>query len=623
MDLQLQSAPSGELRDFLASGPYRGLDLASCLLEDLRVPEEAERKALERDLYLSAACFAAGIFLNEQVLWDETGRSCEHGLLSAGLLHGGLRALAKAVPGDDALALSQRCWNEHAAAMSSHQRDRVRKAAPFTESDCERVGHRWSPLKAPVLAAAMYSGRGDLAPQLDLALDQAATLFQISRDLFNVNRDLARGHFTFPIVQAMTAAGMDAAHPPPAMGIMLALMVTRAMPDLARKYLAQCAQLQGTLERLGLPALGAMLQPLAEPFQELSDLYESRKAGTPRPAVPSRVGAMVLRNEPQLQQALQMARGFLLADPELRECWETHRWGLFNTPLLNGRVFPSGMVLELLSEAGVDCSASLGPLFDRYVENRYHYFEEACALPPDTDTVGLMLRLTKHGVPEERAARRKLLELPLSWLKRNVREDGNLPVFLLHGIDDGEALPYPRFMPEGCQAVVAGCLLGLLTADAHRFQDMIQLAAGRLCEAFSTRGMAAVGYYDAPYTGWIMLTLANRLGGDPAGAPLAEPLSRLRAGAVAVLEDHACGGSTTHQDAAMYLLAAQHAPELAPRAARWAEGILRRQRYDGSWDACPGYLLPNRGNVAGWYGSRTFTSAFCHNALALYARREG
>src|SRR5262249_9143789 len=67
-----------------------------------------------------------------------------------------------------------------------------------------------------------------------------------------------------------------------------------------------------------------------------------------------------------LDGAIARARAYLAVDPELREAWEVHRWGLFGAPVLTARKFPSAMVLEQLGAAGVPLDGRADALIARY-----------------------------------------------------------------------------------------------------------------------------------------------------------------------------------------------------------------------------------------------------------------
>ncbi len=351
------------------------------------------------------------------------------------------------------------------------------------------------------------------------------------------------------------------------------------------------------------------LRPLAGPFEQVLALYAD--AALPAPAAEKAVFS--LSHRPQRLQVIDAARGYLHSDPSCHEALEIYRCGYINEAELVCRVFALGLLLEHRIAAGEACGTEVDALFEQYARNRFHYTDTPSAQPPDFDTLGLMLRLAPHAAHPERC--RALLERPLGWLLANIDPDDGIPVFMTRGFDAVDEGRYVTFVPRRCAAVQAAALLGLLAFDAQRFHPTL-VASGRHTLAWFARvGAGALRCYDLPYGAGIVLALADGLRRSSAAAEVDAAATAAEQRALALLDARRALGRVSPQDAALLQLACRF-PAAAPlRDPAWTELLIRTQRYDGSWDSSPLYVVPSRGNLMNWYASRLATTALAYHAL--------
>jgi hypothetical protein len=608
-ELDLCREPSGCWRDLFVQMPYRFMDLPLVLLEDLGLPDDAARERLELGLLDQTALSAAAILALELVLEAEAQVGYEHVLLHTTLsahAEWQLATLARDLPAARARSLA--AWNQAADALLSHRQQRIGRCTPYTASDLPQLGGRWAPLKGAMACALEQAGRVELWSALEPLLDEAACLFQLGRELGRITRDVSRGHYSLPIARLLQGLGLTPAvdAPPDPDHTLLAALLPRTAEQLAAEQLARLDALRAAVEALGLPMLAHGLAPLAEPFERLRTLYRPSSV-----AAPVSAGATVkfsVSARPQLAQVLSAAQGLLAADPDYRDAWEVYRWGFLNVPDLTCKVFPIGLILANRIAAGDDCAAELDALFERYASNRFHYFEQSSSLPPDCDTLGLMLGLTGH-TPRP-AHWRAVLEEPLGWLIANVEPDGGLPVFLTRGVDAGDGRAYHHVAGRRCAAVQARLLLGLRRHDVPRYRDLLVRSARQLCGQIVEAG--AFWHYDVPLGAGLVLELADALARDAVEVDTAPAVEVC----VNLLRQQVSRARASAQEAALLWLATGSVETARSlRHPAWAELMIRSQQQDGGWLAAPLYNLPTRGQLMSWYYSRLVSTSFVYRAL--------
>lgn len=621
-DLDVWRAPSGGWRDLFAAAPWRMLDLPLWLLDDLGAP--GERDALEADLLDAGALIAVAILLNETWAGAEGGDSPAAQVLSGAFVSRATWTLARIAGPADLSALASAAWESHAAALSAPARWGSAwppgPAPILDDASLVAWGRRFAPLNVVTAAALCAAGHPARVPEVLPLLERAAGLLQIARSMGEVTRDLARGHWSEPVARLSCALGMvpDASSPPPAGAVRLAMLASRAFPDLAAAGLAQSQRLLADFEALGLPRAGAAVAGLEQVFR---DLWRSCAPAAPPPAAEdAETTTFEVEGRPRIVVALEAARAYLDIDPLGRGAWEEYRHAFLGQSHLTGSVFPLASIAECRILAGDAAPEAVDGLLQRYAANRFHYFDQPTCLPFDADSFGLMARLTRYASNPEAA--RELLATPLAWVLHNLQPDGRVPVFMTSGVDAGDGRKYIRALGGRCATVQASLVLGLMDLEVVDAAAVARAAAW-LLHAVAEDGAAAFVYYDLPFSLLLVMEVIERLrGGSGAerwGAGTAELIPAAEQRLVAMLQTRCDAGPRDALEASCLWLATRHGAARPLRRPAWITWLLQAQRTNGAWEACPFYLQPARGPYTEWYSSRLITTAFAYRALADFA----
>jgi hypothetical protein len=315
-----------------------------------------------------------------------------------------------------------------------------------------------------------------------------------------------------------------------------------------------------------------------------------------------------------------MAERYLLADPDFRESWEVQRRGLFGRPELTAKAFPAGLIVELLVRHGHAMAEAIAWIFETLQAANFRYYDTPL-MPPDADDIGLLLRLYPYSSQPE--VHHHMLQTPLRWLKQNVDDSDEIPVwFTRHEAAEETSYQKLSLWGQGCATVEANMLLGLLAFDFWGCRHLIESSARGVLDRLAGQGLGATRHYVPLYALWTGFELIARIAASPLGAGLASPLQQASATLVKYLEKEAARPHLTPQEAAFLTLACLSrgcpAPAKERFDPRWITMICKAQRYDGSWGSEPLYGTPTRGEFASWYASRSVTTVFCYHALKSY-----
>ncbi len=442
----------------------------------------------------------------------------------------------------------RKAWQDHLECLLWHQANHIEARNPYRDQDWLTAGHRWAPLKSGMAAVFCACGREAELPVLERLLDELNTLFQVRREILAIRRDAAR-HVHSLAIDRIAACLPDrhlAADRPEA--ILGALLLFNPMSALIRDCVARLAFCRTLCGQLALTSLEPVLDRFGSSFETLNDLFSLRKARPdPRHASvppPEEERGFVITSDPGLAARIEAADAYLLADAQFRESWEVHRWGFLGEGQLTARVFPGGLILEMLLDGGLDLADRLDAHFANWRAIDCRYFEEACPLPPDADSLGLMLRLFGHS--RRRDAHAALIRPALDRMMANVAEDGDIPTYFAAQPRDEEPRDYFRQIAgNDCTGVKAGLLLGLLRCGDDSCRALAGRLQARVFDAVAASGQATNSYYCSGYWLWMMFRAL-----DPAAAAEASSAAGARGRVVDVLRetfDHLDG--TAHRSA--------------------------------------------------------------------------
>jgi hypothetical protein len=182
---------------------------------------------------------------------------------------------------------------------------------------------------------------------------------------------------------------------------------------------------------------------------------------------------------------------------------------------------------------------------------------------------------------------------------------------------DGEAVRRERAHVavggRSCAAVASGLCLGLWGSTIDGAVEAAERAATVVFERVARSRGHAFLWYDVPYG----VALVRELVRATRARGLASDAAH-RADAVCseLIAEHGARARVSPLDAALLWWASRHDAPPAASASVWIEVLLRSQRQDGSWPACPLYTLPTRGNLINWYATRLTTSSYAYRTLA-------
>ncbi|AUX45147.1 uncharacterized protein SOCE26_066280 [Sorangium cellulosum] len=593
---------------FLSSEPPV-LKYTSWSLDDLGVPESGQRSALEEGLFLASFWLFAALEGSDVVLSPGCAMPREHLLLSQIFVNASDVCLAACAPrGSMAWEQARRALADRARAALAYRRGSRADAGELMDA----AGLLWAPARAAVAAALESAGAGARVDGLIAVVDELSRAHQIHHELFSVSADCARGVITYPVARVAAALGIQLDRGDVAGEIVGALVASGEGARIAAEVRGRAVACAERAAQLGFARFASEARALAGRIGESAELLS---AGAllfgAEGAAPGAEGTREAPRggEPAVERALAMAEASLLADPDMHEAWEIHRWGLIGQPVLTGWRFPVGLIQENLAATGKDISAWAESALDRYVERRFEYFEEPSSLPPDIDSLGLMLRLVRHTRARARYA--AALETPLGWLMDATGADGSVPVWLTAGTRG--PLGYSALQGSDCTMCMVYVIRGLLSFDRARLSGYARGLLAQVIRRLDQRGGIGSAYYSSLYLAWQLAELAGELTAD-----FAAERAAIAAHGRALFERHAGRVRVTPQDAALLLLAraalARSGASTA-RAPRWTDVLVSSQRSDGTWDSEPFYIMPMQGNGIGFHGSRLITTSLCYRAL--------
>ena len=611
-DLALRYSPTGQFRDVF-SGPDHPpvLSVSTRLLSDLETPPGASRDQTERRLFVASVLMAARVQTVEG-LRDPGGFTTDDRIaLVQWLSEQACAEIARVVPRNSSF------WDAYAATAGEGANLLAARwePDPVNGLNDEPEALLASPFSAPIrlsaLAALAAADRSEAGARVAEMLDQMANSYQVMADLASMRHDLELGRTSYPIAFIARAAGIllrPRATPEVILG---AMVITGSLRPIMEAALGSLRSAHEIAMDLQLPTFAAFL---SDAEAHLEARLASWTVGQPREGLAWPV-PLVPQSTPTLPHALSMAGAFLLADPTLRESWETHREGMLGRSEVASR-FPAGLILEMLCRCGVDVRQAIDEFLEFTVANGFRYYDHPRS-GVDSDTIGVFLRLGPHATASrdyDRAA-----TAVLECLERNVQETGAIPVWITGcaGAEGSESGVIA--LGEGCGTVAAHLLLGLAPV-ANEHGPTVTIGAQNLLDRIGSVGLAANVNYPPLYALGVFFRLLQLLDA-PDGPAATRGIEDARRALTTELERAVWAGAQTAQDAALLILACYdaHREDLIDPA--WLVRVLKRQRFDGSWIGEPFAAAPNRGRSVSWYSSTLLTTALCFDALAREANR--
>jgi len=346
-------------------------------------------------------------------------------------------------------------------------------------------------------------------------------------------------------------------------------------PAVLNRILARAEALLG-LARAALPAKDgapgeAFLSALGESFSALRGTLLVR--------------ALVARSRPQettlFGEDVRAAVDWLDAVRPWPSAWNVHRFHPFGAPeVLVGRVFLEGLVLLSLAESGLDQKTEIEALLARVPAGEARYYTDWRGMPPDIDTLGLLLPLASllESPPRER------IETWIALLDENLDEAGIAPTWLERGPAGKTAMLQGPFLGNDCTAVRLALLLGCARYDVRRFQALLRANLRSVMARQKEAIFEGCVHYAPSFARYLFLRLADELAtrAPDLAAELGVEVLADALRAQIVRTQRLDGGWGSPQETALALEALALA-RAAPEAQRWAMKYLsEKQRPDGA-----------------------------------------
>lgn len=620
--------PSCQLKHLLSAGEHYPVpELHLWLIDDYNIAKNEISERVKKNLFLAAMFYSVYILFDDFAGSYFAGFNNQSAAINRFLKKSGDSYIASSFPpAHKTQELIKKFWGEYYAARARKLNDHTRKLKSLSKTRQQKISGKWSLAKIPA-AAALMSGRGELLNDLVKLLDDIHFLVQTRQDIMNIRQDILRRYYSYPIMRVITDSGMRPDQTPDSNAILGGLILRPSIRDIAGECVEDAGKAEKDALTLGLKNFASYAHSLKKSFGDIFDLFSIRKTAAKTrgkaAGIPERKSDAVFELDymDEVPRALKFAKSFLLSDTTFRESWEIHVWGLLNTPILTGRIFQSGVILENLCASGLNVTNLVDELCENYAKNDFHYYDEPCPLPPDIDSLGLMLRLRAYSNSE--AKHGDSLSIPVKWLRANILKSGNVPVWLRNNLDSIKPREYfPEISGKNCSAAEAGLLLGLLKYNPPGFLPIIKKMAAYQLAEFIKYGVAKCVYYKPLYFYWLISEiLSNPMLADfrlvPKGLIIkaSEKLAKL-------IEKEKKERGNTAQDASFLTLTCLNKGFEQLFDPVWITQIVRSQRFDGSWNAENLYCFLVQDCAMGWYSSRLATTSYCYRALSTYMARK-
>jgi hypothetical protein len=622
-NLASQFSDTGNFHDILSRATdYPPLNLPFWLLDDYGIPEGQAHSKLEKHLFSASFFIFATLYTQESILDDGSFFDNEYIFLANALSQEANRHFSRLFPVRSLFwEYYRKVWAEYAEASLSNWQELAESITVIEAGDLLRSKDLFAPYKLIPLGIILLAGRQEDLPKLLMLLDHLHSALRILQDSSTLPYDLAKGKYTYPLLKMMIELEIPLGKPYNPQGVLVAMALTGYFSKIAQECQGQVETCLVEAGALKLNTLSGYLKQLQARANEMEELLSLREPPIVKEEDQS-PGATTQKPNPtpitdNLSKALDMAEGYLLSDLTFKESWEVHRRGLFGAAEVTAR-FPSGLILEILCSHGHDLAPQVDAFIQHLQDHRFSYYDHPQLPYADTDNLAALCRLFRYSNKGD--SYRRALEIPLDWMRSSVREDGRIPVWIgkstiMPGVDDR----FVRLLGEGCGAIEASLLTGLIEYDWENNQEIIQKSATRLLDRFSHLGTGISINYPTGYCLWRINQLLGTLSIQPIQDELRSQIKQVTELYPEILLGEARQYRITPQTAAFLTLASLSSPASDLFNRRWITILLKSQRSDGSWYGEPLFFAPNRGEVTTWHSSHLLTSAYCYHALKSYS----
>lgn len=324
----------------------------------------------------------------------------------------------------------------------------------------------------------------------------------------------------------------------------------------------------------------------------------------------------------ELHRAIDLARSALEFDPNAQSAWEVQRWGDWASEPRIGRVFPVGLGLLALCRAGHEADERIEWMIERTRRaDGWRYYENYTDIPPDTDDLGLILRL--YAALRKPRIEKTIFQRPFDLVRLAFAKDEEFPVWLDVGLDEPLSKDAPNWLGPRCIAVAAQFVLGLVEAKIEGQDDLRAKVLEWILDTWENHKEFAIFHYTWPFARLLLAKLIHALNvyQIPDFSERFQTLAKQLVHEIQANGQADGGWGSPLATACHIAILAMHAPSFDP----WPSltYLASWQGPDGMWPAEPLYRCPGKDGAPRAHGAAIITTGICLDALLELRDRLG
>jgi len=373
-------------------------------------------------------------------------------------------------------------------------------------------------------------------------------------------------------------------------------------------------QIQACMDNWIVRAMSVLRDPNAQPLQSFVALVA--ESVTTKMNEARLYGLIPAKHPPvaELHRAITLARAALEFDPNAQSAWEVQRWGDWSSEPRIGRVFPVGLALLALCRSGHDADERIESMIAQTRRaDGWRYYENWTDIPPDTDDLGLVLRLFA-AIKQPRIGK-NIFHRSFELVRATMNHEGEFPVWIQVGLDEPISENAPNWLGPRCVAVAAQFALGLIEANIEEEDDLRSRVLEWILRTWENHKEAAVFHYTWPFARLLLAKLIHviRIKKIPDFPDRFHAISSQLVEEIQSAAEVDGGWGSPLATACHVAILALFAPTFDP----WPSltYLAARQGPNGLWPSEPLYRCPGKDGAPMAHGAAIITTGICLDAL--------